>query len=36
MLTLTFAQKPLSFVATGVTRVAARGFVGVTVARREP
>jgi uncharacterized protein YjiS (DUF1127 family) len=29
MLTLTFAQKPLSYVATGVTRVAARGFVGV-------
>lgn len=29
MLTLTFAQKPLSFIAIGVTRVAARGFVGV-------
>lgn len=34
MLTLTFAQKPLSFVATGVTRVAVRGFVGAQALTR--
>jgi len=34
MLTLTFARKPLSFVAVTTTRVAVRGFVGVRALAR--
>lgn len=34
MLTLTFARKPLSFVAVTTTRVAVRGFVGVQALAR--